>query len=186
MPFTVPSCDWIGLCALSASLGGDSVVTKKDIVKAISDQIGMTQLKTKEIVQQTFDAIIDTLVRERRIELRNFGVFEVKKRAARKARNPRTGMRVDVPEKFVVTFKPGKHMEERVRQLEEAERAKALAAQRAAAAAVSSESQPTPQAAPVVPPQVISHQTFPSTASEVVPPASGSVPPQSGPGATLD
>ena len=59
-----------------------------------------------------------TLVEERRIELRNFGVFEVKKRAARKARNPRTGQKVYVPEKYVVTFKPGKEMEERVRQLE--------------------------------------------------------------------
>jgi urease beta subunit len=63
-------------------------------------------------------------VEERRIELRNFGVFEVKQRAARKARNPRTGQRVDVPQKFVVTFKPGKQMEERVRQLEEAEEAR--------------------------------------------------------------
>ena len=95
------------------------VVTKKEIVKAISEEIGLTQLKTKEIVQKTFDAIVDTLVADRRIELRNFGVFEVKKRAARKARNPRTGERVDVDEKFVVTFKPGKEMEERVRQLEE-------------------------------------------------------------------
>lgn len=93
-------------------------MTKKDIVKAISDSIGETQLKTKEIVQKTFKAIIDTLVEEERIELRNFGVFEVKKRAARKARNPRTGERVDVAEKYVVTFKPGKEMEERVRELE--------------------------------------------------------------------
>jgi nucleoid DNA-binding protein len=99
-------------------------VTKKEIVKTISDKIGMTQLKTKEIVQNTFQAIVDTLVEERRIELRNFGVFEVKQRAARKARNPRTGQRVDVPQKFVVTFKPGKQMEERVRQLEEAEEAR--------------------------------------------------------------
>jgi integration host factor subunit beta len=99
-------------------------VTKKEIVKAISDKIGLTQLKTKEIVQQTFDAIVETLVEERRIELRNFGVFEVKKRAARKARNPRTGERVDVAEKYVVTFKPGKEMEEKVRLLEEAEAAK--------------------------------------------------------------
>src|SRR4051812_6545837 len=95
------------------------VVTKKEIVKAISEEIGLTQLKTKEIVQKTFDAIVETLIEERRIELRNFGVFEVKKRAARKARNPRTGDKVFVPEKFVVTFKPGKEMEERVRQLEE-------------------------------------------------------------------
>lgn len=111
-------------------------MTKKEIVKTISDEIGLTQLKTKEIVQKTFDAIIETLVSERRIELRNFGVFEVKKRAARKARNPRTGDKVHVPEKFVVTFKPGKEMEERVRQLEEAENARRMMeAQQAALAA---------------------------------------------------
>jgi nucleoid DNA-binding protein len=104
-------------------------VTKKEIVKAISEEIGLTQLKTKEIVQKTFDAIVDTLVADRRIELRNFGVFEVKKRAARKARNPRTGDPVDVAEKYVVTFKPGKEMEERVRKLEE-DAAKAAAAAR--------------------------------------------------------
>ncbi|MFN9199039.1 MAG: HU family DNA-binding protein [Planctomycetaceae bacterium] len=102
-------------------------MTKKEIVKAISEEIGMTQLKTKEIVQKTFDAIVKTLIAEKRIELRNFGVFEVKKRAARKARNPRTGAKVFVPEKFVVTFKPGKEMEEKVRQLEEAAAAEALA-----------------------------------------------------------
>jgi integration host factor subunit beta len=93
-------------------------VTKKEIVRTISEEIGMTQLQTKEIVQKTFDAILKTLLAERRIELRNFGVFEVKRRAARKARNPRTGDKVFVPEKYVVTFKPGKEMEERVMELE--------------------------------------------------------------------
>jgi integration host factor subunit beta len=93
-------------------------VTKKEIVKRISEELGLTQLKTKDIVQKTFDAIIDTLLQERRIELRNFGVFEVKQRKARKARNPRTGDQVEVGPKFVVTFKPGKEMEERVRDLE--------------------------------------------------------------------
>ena len=92
-------------------------MTKKEIVKSISDELGLTQLKTKEIVQRTFDAIIDTLATDGRIELRNFGVFEVKKRAARVARNPRTGDQVEVPEKYVVTFKPGKEMEARVAQL---------------------------------------------------------------------
>ena len=92
-------------------------MTKKEIVKQISERIGLTQLKTKDIVQQTFDAIVETLLEVGRIELRNFGVFEVKKRKARKARNPRTGDKVDVPPKFVVTFKPGKEMEERVRQM---------------------------------------------------------------------
>jgi integration host factor subunit beta len=115
-------------------------VTKKEIVKTISEEIGLTQLKTKEIVQKTFDAIVDTLVEEGRIELRNFGVFEVKKRAARKARNPRTGQRVDVPEKYVVTFKPGKEMEEKVRKLEEQAQLAREAAQAAAGQAGASES----------------------------------------------
>ena len=92
-------------------------VTKKEIVKQISEEIGLTQLKTKEIVQKTFDAIVETLIRETRIELRNFGVFEVKRRKARKARNPRTGEKVEVEPKNVVTFKPGKEMEERVRNM---------------------------------------------------------------------
>lgn len=96
-------------------------MTKKDIVRTISEEVGLTQQQTKEIVQKTFDAIIESLVRERRIELRNFGVFEVKPRAARKARNPRTGEQVDVPRKHVVTFKPGKYMEAKVRDLDEAE-----------------------------------------------------------------
>jgi integration host factor subunit beta len=112
---------------LVAELWESHLVTKKEIVKTISDEIGLTQLKTKEIVQKTFDAIVETLVEEKRIELRNFGVFEVKKRAARKARNPRTGDKVYVPEKYVVTFKPGKEMEEKVRELER------QAAERAAA-----------------------------------------------------
>src|SRR5439155_1269636 len=95
---------------------GEPSVTKKEIVKQISERIGLTQLKTKDIVQQTFDAIVDTLIEVGRIELRNFGVFEVKMRKARKARNPRTGERVDVEPKKVVTFKPGKEMAERVRK----------------------------------------------------------------------
>ena len=93
-------------------------MTKKEIVKQISEEMGLTQLKTKEIVQRTFDAIIETLLREKRIELRNFGVCEVKQRKARRARNPKTGDPVDVEPKNVVTFKPGKEMEERVRQLD--------------------------------------------------------------------
>lgn len=93
-------------------------MTKKEIVKKISDEIGLTQLKTKDIVQRTLDAIIHTLVTEGRIELRNFGVFEVTRRAPRKARNPRTGAKVFVPAKTVVTFKPGKEMEELVQKID--------------------------------------------------------------------
>src|SRR5476651_63054 len=93
-------------------------VTKKQIVQMISDKTVLTQLQTKDIVDLTFDAIVETLLEEGRIELRNFGVFEVKRRKARKARNPRTGERVDVAPKSVVTFKPGKEMEEKIRRLD--------------------------------------------------------------------
>ena len=58
------------------------------------------------------------MLEEGRVELRDFGVFQVKRRKARKARNPRTGHQVDVPEKLVVTFKPGKLMEAKVQELE--------------------------------------------------------------------
>ena len=93
-------------------------MTKKEIVKTISEETGLNQQQIKTIVQKTFDAIVATLVEEGRIELRNFGVFQVRPRAARKARNPRTGRQVEVPEKFVVTFKPGKIMEQKVNSIE--------------------------------------------------------------------
>ncbi len=143
-------------------------MTKKEIVKVISEEIGLTQLKTKEIVQKTFDAIIDTLVRERRIELRNFGVFEVKKRAARKARNPRTGERVDVAEKFVVTFKPGKEMEERVRLLEQQANA-ARQAEATGNATAPPTAPATPQAAAPIQPSGSPPVGTPQPASTYVP-----------------
>ena len=92
-------------------------MTKKEMAKTIAEEMGLTQIQVKEIVQRVFDGITETLVEEGRIELRNFGVFEVKKRKPRKARNPRTGEKVKVPGKMVVTFKPGLEMVERIRQL---------------------------------------------------------------------
>jgi integration host factor subunit beta len=90
-------------------------VTKKDIANAISQKMGLTQTQVKEIMQRLFDGIVATLEKDTRIELRNFGVFEVKMRKPRTARNPRTGEKVMVPAKRVVTFKPGLEMQERVR-----------------------------------------------------------------------
>ena len=92
-------------------------MTKKEMAKAIAEEMGLTQLQVQGIIQRIFDSITETLVREGRIELRNFGVFEVKERKPRKARNPRTGERVKVPAKRVVTFKPGREMGERIGQL---------------------------------------------------------------------
>jgi len=90
-------------------------VTKKEIVKQIADELRIPQADAKLVVHQLFKTIIDTLVKEGRIELRNFGVFVVKQRQPRNARNPRTNEPVQVEAKKVVTFQPGKTMEERVR-----------------------------------------------------------------------
>ena len=90
-------------------------MTKKEMAQQIAAEVNLTQLQALEVIQMVFDGIIDTLVNERRIELRGFGVFEVKKRKPRKARNPKTGESVMVPEKMVVTFKQGLEVEERLR-----------------------------------------------------------------------
>ena len=92
-------------------------MTKKEMAKAIAQETGLTQLQVQGIIQRVFDGITETLAREGRIELRNFGVFEVRERKPRKARNPRTGERVKVPAKRVVTFKPGRELGERVGRL---------------------------------------------------------------------
>ena len=92
-------------------------MTKKEMAQAIAEEADLPQTQVYEIIQRLFDGIIDTLEKERRIELRNFGVFEVKQRKPRKARNPRTGEKVMVPAKLVVTFKPGLEMEAKVRKV---------------------------------------------------------------------
>lgn len=89
-------------------------MTKKDIVRLVSEKTELSQQQVKEIVQLTLESIIHVLVRDGRIELRNFGVFKVKERVARNARNPRTGEEVLVPKHETVAFKPGKLMTSRV------------------------------------------------------------------------
>ena len=82
-------------------------LTKKDLVLAVAKQTGITQVDVKRVVQRTLDHLVESLKEGKTIELRNFGVFAVKRRKARKARNPRTGEEVHVPAKNVATFKPG-------------------------------------------------------------------------------
>lgn len=90
-------------------------MTKKDIVLKITDQTGIKQVDVKTIVQATFDTIVDSLMRDEKVELRNFGVFKIKERRARFGRNPRTGESVPVPPRKVVVFKPGLEMKEKIK-----------------------------------------------------------------------
>jgi len=77
----------------------------------------MPQTTVKRIVQMTFDNITEVLVTEGRLELRDFGVYEVKSRKPRKARNPKTGEQVMMPAHKAITFKAGKFMEDRANGL---------------------------------------------------------------------
>ncbi len=95
-------------------------MTKNDMVLKIAKEMNMHQTDIKRIVQMTFDGIIDVLATEGRLELRNFGVNEVKKRKPRKAHNPRSGEEVMVPARKSVTFKGGKYMTDRVNGLVDA------------------------------------------------------------------
>ena len=89
-------------------------ITKKELVSRIAEKTGQTKVVTKEVIQMFLDEIISELGRGNRLEFREFGVFEIKERAARKAQNPRTLEKVYVPAKKVVKFKVGRLMKERV------------------------------------------------------------------------
>lgn len=89
-------------------------ITKKELVNRIADQTGQTKVVVKDILQRFLDEIIDELSHGNRLEFREFGVFEVRERAARRAQNPRTLEKVAVPAKRVVKFKVGRLMRERV------------------------------------------------------------------------
>lgn len=91
---------------------GGSTVTKKDLVTRIADKTGETKVVTKNIIQMFLDEIIGELAAGNRLEFRDFGVFEVRPRRARRAQNPRTLEKVAVPPKKVVKFKVGRVMRE--------------------------------------------------------------------------
>ena len=88
---------------------------KRDIVLKISQDTQIKQVIVKEVVQRTFDTIFESLKDGKRIELRNFGVFQVKKRKKRIGRNPKTGEVVPVPERRAVVFKPGLDMKKYIK-----------------------------------------------------------------------
>ena len=85
-------------------------VTKKELVDRIADKTRTKRVVVKQIVQEFLDGVISELGDGNRLEFRDFGVFEVKHRAARVAQNPKTLERVDVPPKRTVKFKAGRMM----------------------------------------------------------------------------
>ncbi|MEM9373209.1 MAG: HU family DNA-binding protein [Planctomycetota bacterium] len=87
-----------------------NTITKKILVDRIASENGMQRTQVKKVLQDFLDQIVDELGEGNRIEFRDFGVFEVKHRAARTAQNPKTLERVPVAAKRSVRFKPGRRM----------------------------------------------------------------------------
>ncbi len=84
-------------------------MTKREFVNYLSEKYPQITRKDMELVVNTIlDAMIEAFEREERIDIRDFGNFVVKRRRPRKARNPRTGAEVDLPERRKVHFKVGK------------------------------------------------------------------------------
>ena len=93
-------------------------LTKRNLVLRICEDTGLTQQHVFDIVQKTFDHIIKALAKGEKVELGNFGIFEVRVRKARLGRNPRApGVKVPVPERCAVKFKVGREMRLAVRKL---------------------------------------------------------------------
>ena len=93
-------------------------MTKRDLVIRISTETGLVQQQVLEVIQKTLDYIAEAVAQGKTVELRNFGVFEVKVRKARIGRNPNApAADVRIPPRAVVKFKPGKEMREAVLKL---------------------------------------------------------------------
>ncbi len=90
-------------------------MTKRDLVLRISDETDLVQQQVLDVVQKTLDYITEALAKGETVELRNFGVFQVKTRQARIGRNPNApDVDVPIPQRTIVKFKAGKEMREAV------------------------------------------------------------------------
>lgn len=91
-----------------------ATITKKDLVERITERTKMPRADVKRTLQDFLDLVIIELRKGNRLEFRDFGVFEVKERAARIAQNPKTMQKVAVPAKRAVKFKVGRLMRESI------------------------------------------------------------------------
>ncbi len=93
-------------------------LTKRDLVVKISNDTGLVQHDVLEVIQRTLDHITDALANNDAIELRNFGIFEVRLTKARVGRNPnQPGSSFTIPPRATVKFKAGKIMRQKVEKL---------------------------------------------------------------------
>ena len=90
-------------------------MNKQAIVDRVSDQIGLTKVQSEQVVDAVIDSIVDTLKQGKEVSIAGLGIFATKTRAARQARNPRTGETISVPSMRVPKFRPAKALKDAVK-----------------------------------------------------------------------
>lgn len=90
-------------------------MNKQALVDAISDKIGGTKVQAEQAVDIMIDSIVSTLKSDGEVSIAGLGIFSAKKRAARTARNPRTGEAIQVPAMRVPKFRPAKALKDAVK-----------------------------------------------------------------------
>jgi integration host factor subunit beta len=93
--------------------------TKKELVDRIAADSNLSRADVKRTIQAFLDEVIEELDKGNRLEFRDFGVFEIRQRAARRAQNPKTLEQVEVPARRTVKFKPGRLMKVKVEQADD-------------------------------------------------------------------
>lgn len=93
---------------------GDMAITKRELARKIALNHGLRQDMVRQVIQSFLDEVIAEMAQGNRLEFREFGIFDVHTKKARLARNPKTGVTIQIPEKRVPHFKPGRLMKERV------------------------------------------------------------------------
>jgi len=92
-------------------------VTKKDLVEQIAERTGLTRVDTKIIVECFLEAVSKALEAGTNIEIRTFGRFKIKKKLARRARNPRTNQYINVSAGYKPVFEASKELRKRINDI---------------------------------------------------------------------
>ncbi len=87
-------------------------MNKAELISAVSEKTGLSKKNSEEAINATFDTIAESLEAGERVQLVGFGVFDVKERAARMGRNPKTKQEIEIPASRVPTFKAGKALKD--------------------------------------------------------------------------
>lgn len=91
-------------------------MNKTDLVNNIAKETGFTKKDTQQVVDLVFDNMRDSLSKGEKVQVIDFGTFEIRKRSARKGRNPQTGEEINIPEHNTPSFKAGKGLKDSIKQ----------------------------------------------------------------------